>query len=127
MTTAVTSGGGPATAATGIASEAAAGVIPARPLAAQAHALRGAAAFIERAGIAGLSLTIDADQITIQVPACLAGPASRTAAVAVLAAAAGGRPSRDATPGSRTYGWVFAGGQVAGHAVRIFTAIKEGT
>ncbi len=127
MTTVAASGSGPSAAATGIASQAAAGVIPARPLAAQAHALRAAAAFIERAGIAGLSLTIDEDQITIQVPACLAGPASRMAAVAVLAAAAGGQPARDTAPGSRTYGWVFAGGQVAGHAVRIFTAIKEGT
>ncbi len=112
MTTAVTSG-----------SETAAGLIPARPLAAQAHALRAAAAFIEHAGIAGLSLTIGADQITIQAPACLAGPAARTAAVAVLAAAAGGQPSRDTAPGSRTYGWVSADG----HAVRIFTAIEEAT
>ena len=116
MTTAVTSG-----------SETAAGLIPARPLAAQAHALRAAAAFIEHAGIAGLSLTIGADQITIQVPVHLAGPAARTAAVAVLAAATGGQPSRDTAPGSRTYGWVSADGQVAGHAVRIFTAIEEAT
>lgn len=110
MTTAITSG-----------SE----VIPARPLAAQAHALRAAAAFIERAGIAGLSLTISDDHITIQVPERLAGPAARTAAVAMLAAAAGSQPARDTTPGSRTCGWVFAGGQVAGHAVRIFTPIEE--
>ena len=108
------------------ASQASAGLLPARPLAAQAHALRAAAALIEQAGIAGLSLTIDPDRITIQVPVHLAGPAARTAAVAVLAAAAGGRPSRDTAPGSRTHGWVFADGQSAGHAVRIFTAI-EGT
>ena len=57
------------------------GLLPARPLAAQAHALRAAAAFIEQAGIPGLALTIDEGQITIQVPAHLAGPASRTAAV----------------------------------------------
>ena len=35
------------------------GLLPARPLAAQAHALRAAAAFIEQAGIPGLSLTVD--------------------------------------------------------------------
>jgi hypothetical protein len=101
-----------------------AGLLPARPLAAQAqaHALRAAAAFIEQAGIAGLSLTIDPGQITIQVPVDLAGPASRAAAVAVLAAAAGGQAAREARPG-RTRGWIFADGQIAGHHARIFTAI----
>src|SRR5437870_5322217 len=67
------------------------GLLPARPLAAQAHALRAAACFIEQAGIAGLHLTIDEGQITIQVPVCLAGPASRAAAVTLLAAAAEAR------------------------------------
>ena len=43
-----------------IATAAGGGLLPARPLAAQAHALRAAAAFIEQAGIPGLSLTIDA-------------------------------------------------------------------
>jgi hypothetical protein len=100
------------------------GLIPARPLAAQAHALRAAAAFIEQAGIPGLSLTIDEGQITIQVPAHLAGPASRTAAVMLLAAAAGGQAARDARPGP-TRGWIRADGQIAGHHVRIFTAITE--
>jgi hypothetical protein len=100
-------------------------LVPARPLAAQAHALRAAAALIERAGIAGLSLTIDDDRITIQVPQHLAAPAARAAAVAHLAAATGGRACRDARPGSRTNGWVLADGQLAGHAVRIFTAIGQ--
>jgi hypothetical protein len=75
------------------------GLLPARPLAAQAHALRAAAAFIEQAGIPGLSLTVDEGQIVIQVPASLAGPAARTAAVTMLAAAAGGQAARDARPG----------------------------
>jgi len=101
-----------------------AGVLPARPLAAQAHALRAAAAFIEQAGIPGLSLTIDQDQITIQVPVYLAGPASRAAAVSMLAAAAGGQAARDMRPGP-TRGWVRAEGQIAGHPVRIFTATPE--
>jgi hypothetical protein len=125
MTTAITSSSEPIAVTAVTATQAAAGLIPARPLAAQAHALCAAAAFIEHAGIAGLSLTIDADRITIQVPAHLAGPAARTAAVAVLAAAAGGQPSRNTTPGAATYGWVSADGQVAGHAVHIFTAIGE--
>jgi hypothetical protein len=102
-------------------------LVPARPLAAQAHALRAAAAFIERAGIAGLSLTVDPDRITVQVPVHLAGPACRAAAVAHLATTAGGRAARDTTPGSRIRGWVLADGEVAGHAVRIFTAIEETT
>ena len=102
------------------------GLLPARPLAAQAHALRAAAAFIETAGIPGLSLTIDADQILIQVPADLAGPAARTAAVTLLAAAADGHAARDARPGP-TRGWMRAEGQIAGHHVRIFTPITEDT
>ena len=61
-----------------------------------------------------------------RVPADLAGPASRAAAVARLAAAAGGRAARDDRPG-RTLGWIRAGGQIAGHHVRIFTAITEET
>ena len=102
------------------------GLLPARPLAAQAHALRAAAAFIETAGIPGLSLTVDEGQIVIQVPASLAGPAARTAAVTMLAAAAGGQAARDARPG-RTRGWIRAEGQIAGHDVRIFTPVTEET
>ncbi|HLH59181.1 MAG TPA: hypothetical protein VKV33_08520 [Streptosporangiaceae bacterium] len=101
-------------------------VLPARPLAAQAHALHAAAVFIEHAGIPGLSLTVDDGEISIQVPVHLAGPASRAAAVALLAAAAGGRAARDDRPG-RTLGWIRADGQIAGHHVRIFTAITEET
>jgi len=108
----------------GAALPAAGGLLPARPLAAQAHALRAAAALIERAGVAGLSVTID-DQITIQVPVSLAGPAARAAAVARLAAVTGGTTARDDRPASRTRGWIHASGQVAGHAIRIFTPIQD--
>jgi len=104
--------------------DASGGMLPARPLAAQAHALRAAAAFIEQAGVPGLSLTIDDGRIIIQVPAHLAGPASRAAAVARLAAAAGGHAARDARPGP-TRGWITADGQIAGHQARIFTPITE--
>jgi hypothetical protein len=102
------------------------GLLPARPLAAQAHALHAAAVFIGQAGIPGLSLTIDDERIVIQVPMDLAGPASRAAAVARLAAAAGGRAVRQDRPG-RTLDWIRADGQIAGHHVRIFTAITEET
>ena len=102
------------------------GLLPARPLAAQAHALHAAAVPMSSTCIPGLSLTIDEGQISIQVPVHLAGPASRAAAVALLAAAAGGRAARDDRPG-RTLGWIRADGQIAGHHVRIFTAITEET
>jgi hypothetical protein len=95
---------------------AATSLIPARPLAAQAHALRAAAAFTGHAGIAGLSLTIDEHSISIQVPERLAGADARTAAVAVLASAAGGHAS---AAGRR----VSADGELAGHPVHIFTPL----
>ena len=114
----------PATTAAPAAALAGGGLMPARPLAAQAHALRATAALIEQAGIAGLSLTIDPDQITIQVPASLASPAARTAAVVLLAAATGGQAAASTRPGP-TRGWVFADGQAAGHPVRIFTPIEQ--
>ena len=60
------------------------------------------------------------------MPEHIAGPASRAAAVALLAAAAGGRAAREDRPGP-TLGWVRADGQIAGHHVRIFTAITGET
>jgi hypothetical protein len=95
-----------------------AAVVPARPLAAQAHALRAAAIFLEHAGIGGLSLSVDEDRITIQVPAALAGLDTRIAAVARLAAAAGGQAAARA-------GWVTADGDLAGHPVHIFTPARD--
>lgn len=100
------------------------GLVPARPLAAHAHALRAAATLIEQAGITGLSLTINTALITIQVPSSLASPAARTAAVARLAAATGARIARHTAPGPAR-GWIFADGQLAGHPVRIFTALEQ--
>jgi hypothetical protein len=95
-----------------------AAVLPARPLAAQAHALRAAAMFIEHTGIGGLCLSVDDDRITIQVPAALAGLETRIAAVARLAAAAGGQAVTHA-------GWVTADGDLAGHPVHIFTPARD--
>ena len=71
-----------------------------------------------RAGIPGLSLTIDEYRISIQVPEFLAGPGARTATVAVLAAAVGGQ----APAGDR---WVTADGDLAGHPVHVFTPIGD--
>lgn len=101
-----------------------AAVLPARRVAAQAHALRVAAALVERAGVAGLSVVVNEDRITIQVPAHLAGPAARAGAVAVLATALGARPSCDTNTGG-TRGWVIADADLAGHDVHVFTLMQE--
>ena len=101
------------------------GLIPARPLAAQAHALRAAAAFIEQAGIPGLSLTIDEDQITIQVPsrdlACRRAGQPRLRRRPPLPGRPGGPrhpPRHDPRLDQRRRA-------DRGHHARIFTAITE--
>ena len=124
MTTVTASGSGPAVTASEPGTGTGTGLVPARPLAAQAHALRAAAALIEQSGIAGLAVDVDREGITIQVPFYAGGPAWRAAAVARLAAAAGARAVRESAPGP-TRGWIFADGQLAGHAVRIFTATGQ--
>src|SRR6266545_1297686 len=66
------------------------GLLPARPPAAQAHALRAAAQFLERTGMAGLSVTADDDGLLIiSVPQHAGNPPARIATVAFLAAAIG--------------------------------------
>ena len=93
-------------------------LFPARPLAVQVHALHAAAAFIEHAGVPGLYLTIDEDRVSIQVPEHLAGADTRTAAVIMLAAAAGGQAIASSC-------WVTADGDLAGHPVRIYTRVGD--
>lgn len=99
------------------------GVIPARPLASQAHALRAAAEFIERTGLAGLSVTADSYGIAISVPARFGGPAARIAAVTFLAAMLGSQPVRRQT---RAFALISAGGQLAGHDAHVTTSIDPG-
>jgi len=92
--------------------------------AAQAHALRAAARFIERAGLTGLSVTAGHDgQLIITVP-CQAGPpAARAAAVAALAAATGApEPARTRF---RSMSWVASAGTIAGHPARVTTTISD--
>jgi hypothetical protein len=99
------------------------GLVPARPLAAQAHALRAAAAFIERTGLPGLSVCAGSDGITIIVPRSAGSPAKRAAAVAYLAALAGApRPERS---DYRSWAWVSASGRIAGHDACISTTIDH--
>ena len=99
------------------------GIIPARPLAAQAHALRAAAQFIERAGMAGLSVSADSRGIHVFVPESLGSPAARITAVTFLAATLGSQPARIQT---RAFALVSADGQIAGHDACIATSIYPG-
>jgi hypothetical protein len=103
-----------------------AALTPARPLAAQAHALHAAAVFLEHAATAGLSVTVDASAfIAICVPDQLGDPAERAALVAAVAAAAGGRIVRSIALGCRARYRTTGYGQLAGHPVTITTTGAE--
>jgi hypothetical protein len=93
-------------------------------LAAHVQLIRAAADLAEQAGIPGLAIYPEPDQIVIQVPETAGDTPSRAAAVARLAAITGGQPGPDPGPG-RTQGWIHARGQFAGHPVHIFTPVKE--
>lgn len=92
--------------------------------AAQAHALRAAAAFLEHSGTAGLSVTADGDgSLIIRVPACAGTPSARTAAVTVLAQAIGAPAPHPTVFGSCA--WIAAAGTLAGHPARVTTHIDD--
>jgi hypothetical protein len=92
----------------------------ASPLAAQAGALLAAAAFLERAGIAGLTIAVAGDQITILVPRTLP-PAARITTVTALAAAIGAPPPACTTIGVFTH--ISTDGTIGGHPARISASI----
>jgi len=94
------------------------------PLAAHVRLIRAAADLIEQAGITGLALYPEPDEIVIQVPEASGDAAARAAKVARLAALTGGEPAADPQPG-RTRGWIHARGQFAGHPVHVFTPIRQ--
>jgi hypothetical protein len=98
-------------------------VTPARPLAAQAHALRAAAMLIEHAGITGLLVEVDGTAfITVRVPDQLGDPPARAGLVTALAAAAGdGRTVRSIALGCPDRYRITGYGQAAGHPVTITT------
>ena len=102
-------------------------LIPARPVAAQAHALRAAAIFLEHTTTAGLSVTVDASAfITVHVPDQLGDPAARAALVAALAAEAdGGQTVRSIALGCQARYRTTGYGQLAGHPVTITTTGAE--
>jgi hypothetical protein len=87
-----------------------------------AAAMRAAAALIESAGIAGLSVTCTGEQIGIQVCENLGDPAVRAGMVARLASAIGGTAVR-ADSAASPLSWVRAEGAIAGLRVHAFTAI----
>jgi len=93
-------------------------------LARHVRAIRDAADLVERAGLAGLVIYPEPDEIAIQVPEHAGDVPSRAAAVARLAALTGGKAAPDPRPGP-TCGWIHARGMFAGHPVHIFTAVKE--
>ena len=94
------------------------------PLPAHVRLIRAAADLIEQAGIPGLALYPEQDEIVIQVPETSGDAAARTAGVARLAALTGGRPAASPQPG-RTRGWIHARGEFAGHPVHIFTPLRQ--
>jgi len=94
------------------------------PLAAHVRLIRAAADLVEQAGLAGLAVWPEPDEIVIQVPEHAGDTPSRAAAVARLAALVGGQPEPDPCPGN-TRGWINARGQFAGHPVHIFTPVRE--
>jgi hypothetical protein len=94
------------------------------PLAAHVRLIRAAADLIEQAGIPGLAVDPEPDEIVIQVPEHAGDTPARTARVARLAALAGCEPAPDPYPG-RTRGWICARGTFAGHPVHIFTPVSQ--
>jgi hypothetical protein len=90
-------------------------------LAAQADALLSAAAFLQQAGMTGLTIAVADDGITILVPRMLP-PAARLAAVTALAAAVGAPAPVCTTIGTWTQ--VSATGTIGGHPARVSASIE---
>ena len=94
-------------------------------LATQADALLSAAAFLEQAGMTGLTIAVADDGITILVPRALP-PAARITAVTALAAAIGAPAPVCTTIGTWTQ--IATTGTISGHPARISASIEpEGT
>jgi len=93
-------------------------------LARHVRVIRDAADLVEQAGITGLCVWPEPDEIAIQIPEHAGDVPSRAAAVAALAALTGGEPAPDHRPGP-TCGWIHARGMFAGHPVHIYTAVRQ--
>jgi hypothetical protein len=98
----------------------------AAPLAAQAHALRAAAAFIERTAMAHLTVAVrDDGTITIFVEADAGPAAARARAITVLAARTGAGGLARAGCATWECAYAAAPGRIDGHDVRITTYISK--
>jgi hypothetical protein len=95
-----------------------------RPLAAHVRLIRAVAGLTGQAGIPGLAIWPEPDEIVIQVPGASGDAPSRAARVARLAALTGCEPAPGQQPG-RTQGWIHACGKFAGHPVHIFTPFSR--
>lgn len=91
-------------------------------LRAQTHALRTTAGFLDRLGMAGLSVVLIDDRITVRIPHGFGNAAARAAALARLAAALGVHPIHDAYD---TGTWLTANATLDGHPVRAFTSLDD--
>ena len=91
-----------------------------------AAAMRAAASIIEESALAGLSVTCEAGQITVQVCEQAGSPAERAAQVALLAAITGTHAYQH---DSRTsaFSQIQACGQARGIPVTVFTALAVRT
>ncbi|MGO9161073.1 MAG: hypothetical protein ACLP7J_10230 [Streptosporangiaceae bacterium] len=87
-----------------------------------AAAMRAAATLIESAGICGLPVTCDSDQVCIQAGDHLGDPPARAGMVARLAAVIGATAVR-ADSAASPLSWIRADGAVSGLRVRAFTPI----
>lgn len=90
-------------------------------LATQADALLAAAAFLEHAGVTGLTVAASEGQITILVPRTLA-PAAPLSAVTTLAAAIGAPAPACMAIGATTL--ITAEGTIGGHRTRVSASIE---
>jgi hypothetical protein len=90
-------------------------------LAIQADALLSAAAFIEQAGMTGLTIAAGDDGITILVPRTLT-PAARITAVTALAAAIGAPAPVCTTIGAWAH--ISTLGTISGHQARVSASIE---
>jgi hypothetical protein len=96
------------------------------PLAAQAHALRAAAAFIERTAMAHLTIAVrDDGTITIFVEPGAGPAAARAQAVAVLAARTSAGGLARTAEATWECAYAVSPGQLGGHDVRITTYISK--
>jgi hypothetical protein len=96
---------------------------PTSTLATQADALLSAAAFIERAGVTGLTIAVSDEGITILVPRTLT-PAGRITMVTALAAAIGAPAPVCTTIGAWAH--ISTHGTISGHQARVCASIEPG-